>query len=172
MRYVYFYEILVIIKIFIEKWDIYIYLWKYFSRQIYSYNFHICKLNNLKVIDDLYSQYLTQNMSKTTFFLPIRREYLIVVPNNNSPACCLSPTPRHMLIIVYVWHLNLSLFAVEFSLFIFYDMHGVSRWSATGRKSISNKLLIYLPNIKKLIFWWWRCSNILPIRSPLPISFW
>ena len=41
---------------------------KVFSRQIYSYNFHICKLNNLKVIDDLYSQYLTQNMSKTTFF--------------------------------------------------------------------------------------------------------
>ena len=43
-------------------------LWKYFSRQIYSYNFHICKLTNLKVIDDLYSQCLTQNMSKTTFF--------------------------------------------------------------------------------------------------------
>jgi hypothetical protein len=36
----------------------YVTLWKYFSRQIYSYNFHICKLNSLKVIDDLYSQYL------------------------------------------------------------------------------------------------------------------
>ena len=41
---------------------------KVFSRQIYSYNFHIYKLNNLKVIDDLYSQCLTQSMSKTTSF--------------------------------------------------------------------------------------------------------
>jgi len=40
---------------------------KLFSRQIYSYNFHISKLNNLKVIDDLYSQCLTQTLSKTTF---------------------------------------------------------------------------------------------------------
>jgi hypothetical protein len=32
-------------------------LWKYFSIQIYSYNFYICKLNNLKVIDDLYSMF-------------------------------------------------------------------------------------------------------------------
>ena len=32
---------------------------KVFLRQIYSYNFHIYKLNNLKVIDNLYSQYLT-----------------------------------------------------------------------------------------------------------------
>ena len=34
---------------------------KYFTRQIYSYNFHIYKLNNnlLKVIDDLYSYCLT-----------------------------------------------------------------------------------------------------------------
>jgi len=46
---------------------IYIYtLWKYFSRQIYSYNFYICKLNNLKVIDDLYFQSLTQTLSKIT----------------------------------------------------------------------------------------------------------
>jgi len=40
----------------------------FFSKQIYSYNFHICKLNNLKVIDDLYSQYLTQILFKTIFF--------------------------------------------------------------------------------------------------------
>jgi len=37
--------------------------------------FYICKLNNLKVIDDLYSQCLIQTLSKTTS-LPIRREYL------------------------------------------------------------------------------------------------
>jgi len=38
---------------------------KVFLRQIYSYNFHICKLNNLKVIDDLYFQCLTQTLFKT-----------------------------------------------------------------------------------------------------------
>ena len=42
---------------------------KVFSRQIYSYNFHICKLNNLKVIDNLYSQCLTQILSKTSSFI-------------------------------------------------------------------------------------------------------
>jgi hypothetical protein len=48
---------------------IYVYfLWKYFSRQIYSYGFHIFKLNTLKVIHDLYSQCLTQTLSKTTSF--------------------------------------------------------------------------------------------------------
>ena len=41
---------------------------KIFSRQIYSYNFHICKLNNLKIIDDLYSQCLTKILSRTTSF--------------------------------------------------------------------------------------------------------
>jgi hypothetical protein len=45
----------------------YIFMRKYFSRQIYSYSFHIFKLNNLKVINDLYSQCLTQDMSKTTW---------------------------------------------------------------------------------------------------------
>ena len=39
---------------------------KDFSRQIYSYNFYICKLNNLKVINDLYFQCLTQTLSKIT----------------------------------------------------------------------------------------------------------
>jgi len=47
---------------------IYLYLWKYFLRQIYSYDFCILKLNNLKVIHDLYSQCLTQTLSKTTSF--------------------------------------------------------------------------------------------------------
>ena len=50
---------------------------KIFSRQIYLHGFRISKLNNLKVIHDLYSQYLTQALSKTTYFL-VRKEYLIV----------------------------------------------------------------------------------------------
>jgi hypothetical protein len=50
-------------KKYLSNSDVYILLWKYFSRQIYSYSFHICKLNNLKVIDDLYSQCLTQTLS-------------------------------------------------------------------------------------------------------------
>ena len=50
MGYVYFYESI-------------------FSKQIYSYGFHIFKFNNLKVIHDLYSQCLTQTLSKTTFFM-------------------------------------------------------------------------------------------------------
>jgi hypothetical protein len=37
---------------------------KYILRQIYSYGFHISKLNKLKVIYDLYSQCLTQILSK------------------------------------------------------------------------------------------------------------
>jgi hypothetical protein len=46
-----------------------IYVYPYeskFSRQIYLYDFHIFKLNDLKVIHDLYSQCLTQSLSKTT----------------------------------------------------------------------------------------------------------
>jgi hypothetical protein len=31
-----------------------------------SYKFYICNINNLKVIDDLYSQCLIQTLSKTT----------------------------------------------------------------------------------------------------------
>jgi hypothetical protein len=53
-------------KKYLWKSNICILLWKYFSRQIYSYNFYICKLINLKVIDDLYSQCLTQILSKMT----------------------------------------------------------------------------------------------------------
>jgi len=33
---------------------------------LFIYNFYICKLNNLKVIDDLYSQCLIQILFKTT----------------------------------------------------------------------------------------------------------
>jgi hypothetical protein len=62
-------------KKYLWKSDICILLWKYFSRQIYSYNFYICKLNDLKVIDDLYSQCLTQTLSKW-LLNPIPREYL------------------------------------------------------------------------------------------------
>jgi len=48
--------------------EIKIYFIKVFSRQIYLYGFHIFKLKNLYVIHDLYSQYLIQILSKTTFF--------------------------------------------------------------------------------------------------------
>jgi hypothetical protein len=41
---------------------------KVFLRQIYSCSFHISKLNNLEVIHDLYSQCLTQILSKTSSF--------------------------------------------------------------------------------------------------------
>ena len=41
---------------------------KVFFKTNLFYNFHIYKINNLKAIDDLYSQCLTQNKSKTTFF--------------------------------------------------------------------------------------------------------
>ena len=38
---------------------IYVYFYEsIFQDKIYLYNFYICKLNNLKVIDDLYSQCL------------------------------------------------------------------------------------------------------------------
>ena len=33
-----------------------------------KYDFHFFKLSNLKIIHDLYSQYLTQTFYKTTFF--------------------------------------------------------------------------------------------------------
>jgi hypothetical protein len=36
---------------------------KYFATQIYSCSFHISKLNDLKVILDLYFQYSTQTLS-------------------------------------------------------------------------------------------------------------
>jgi len=54
----------IFIKVFMKN-DIGIPVRKYFLRQIYSYNFHICKLNNLKVIHDLYFQCLIQMTSKS-----------------------------------------------------------------------------------------------------------
>jgi hypothetical protein len=39
-----------------------------FSTQIYSRSFHISRLNDLKVIHDLYSQCLTQTLFKMTSF--------------------------------------------------------------------------------------------------------
>jgi hypothetical protein len=52
----------------LSKTNICILLWKYFARRTYSCSFHISKLNDLKVIHDLYSQCLTQIMSKATSF--------------------------------------------------------------------------------------------------------
>jgi hypothetical protein len=49
---------------------------KVISRQIYLYYFHISKLNELKVVNDLYFQYLTQTLSKmTSNTKPDRWEY-------------------------------------------------------------------------------------------------
>ena len=44
------------------------FLWKYFLRQIYSNGFCILKLNNSKIIYDLYFQCLNQILFKITFF--------------------------------------------------------------------------------------------------------
>jgi hypothetical protein len=41
-------------------------LMKVIFKTNYLYNFHIFKLNTLKVIHDLYSQFLTQTVSKMT----------------------------------------------------------------------------------------------------------
>jgi hypothetical protein len=41
---------------------------KVYTRQIYSCSFRISKFNNLKVIHDLYSQCLTQILSKMFSF--------------------------------------------------------------------------------------------------------
>jgi hypothetical protein len=41
----------------------YVYFYESIFQQIYLYNFHICKLNNLKVINDLHSQCLTKTLS-------------------------------------------------------------------------------------------------------------
>jgi hypothetical protein len=39
-----------------------------YTFMFYENDFHICKLNDLKVIHHLYSQCLTQTLSKTTSF--------------------------------------------------------------------------------------------------------
>jgi hypothetical protein len=46
---------------------VYVYFMKVFFKTN-SYGFHIFKLVNLKVIHNLYSHYLTQILSKTSFF--------------------------------------------------------------------------------------------------------
>jgi hypothetical protein len=53
------------IKIFITKLYMCT-LWKYFSRKIYLYDFHIFKHNNFKFIYDLYFQCWTQTLSEMT----------------------------------------------------------------------------------------------------------
>ena len=53
---------------YLAQSDIFIFLQKYYSRQIYSYDFCILKPNNLKVIHDLCYQCLIQTLSKTIFF--------------------------------------------------------------------------------------------------------
>ena len=54
---------------------IYLYFRKVFLKINFSYSFCILKLNNLKIIHDLYSQYLIQIFSKTTFFSSMEFEY-------------------------------------------------------------------------------------------------
>jgi hypothetical protein len=48
---------------------IYIYMKIFFKINIYSYDFHITKLINLKVIYDVYFQCLIQVLAKRTYFL-------------------------------------------------------------------------------------------------------
>jgi hypothetical protein len=47
---------------------------KYFASQIYSCSFHMSKLNDFKIIHNLYFQCLTQTLSKM-IHLPNRSEY-------------------------------------------------------------------------------------------------
>jgi hypothetical protein len=50
----------------------YIFMKIFFSKQIYSYNFYICKLNHLKSIDDLYLQCLTQILCVRGYTMPTK----------------------------------------------------------------------------------------------------
>ena len=63
----------------------YIFMKVFFSRQIYLYDFYIFKLNNLKVIHDLYSQCLTQALSKTTLFISTEGVYFLFPREPYSP---------------------------------------------------------------------------------------
>jgi len=50
---------------------VYVYTFmKVFFKTIYG--FHISKFNNLKIIHDLYSQYLIQTLSKMTFIIGLK----------------------------------------------------------------------------------------------------
>ena len=51
---------------------------KVFFKTNLFYNFHIYKINNLKAIDDLYSQCLTQTLSKTTSFTNTEGVYKVL----------------------------------------------------------------------------------------------
>jgi hypothetical protein len=48
-----------------NTWYMYTFMKVFFKTNLFSYNFHICKLNNLKIIYDLYYQSLTQTLFKT-----------------------------------------------------------------------------------------------------------
>jgi hypothetical protein len=67
------------------KINICILLWKYFAKQIYSCGSHISKLNELRVVNDLYSQFLTQTMLKTTSFTQLDGVSLPPLPLSLSP---------------------------------------------------------------------------------------
>jgi len=56
----------------------YILMKAFFFKTNYSYGFHIFKLNNLKHIRNLYSQCLTQTLSKMTSFTNLERVILIL----------------------------------------------------------------------------------------------
>jgi hypothetical protein len=56
---------------------------KVFFKTNLLYNFHICKLNNLKVIDNLYSQCLTQTLSKTSSKSYMEGVYVFEVYSEN-----------------------------------------------------------------------------------------
>ena len=56
----------------------------FFSRQMYSYNYHICKLNDLKVIDNLYFQYLIQSEFHFDLKLSYPYGFQIILPE---PSC-------------------------------------------------------------------------------------
>jgi len=72
-------------KKYLLKSDVCIFLWKYFSTQIYSYDFHIFKHNNLKVIHDLYSQCLILALSKMIYFRNLVGVVVVEPPNLMSP---------------------------------------------------------------------------------------
>jgi len=60
----------------------YIFIKVFFKINLFIY-FHIFKLNNLKVIHDLYSQCLTQTLSKTIFFVGIEG----ILPSSTKDEC-------------------------------------------------------------------------------------
>jgi hypothetical protein len=51
---------------------------------MYSYSFHIFRLNNLKVIHNLHSQYLTEILSETTFAQLISNQPAVLFSQNEA----------------------------------------------------------------------------------------